>query len=142
LNALPNSTISSAPNIVPNDVWVDLSVALDFSTQTFRVFLNGNPVGFGNNQALINVPFRDSDIANGPFDRLREYGYVSYFNTAAGVTTGEAYFDNFTVNAIAAVPEPSTFALIGLSLFGYISYRNRQAKRQTEEEQAEVNVQA
>jgi hypothetical protein len=128
LNALPNSSLSSAPDLVANSTWVNLRVEMNFATQTFQVFLNNTLIGFGPGQTLFTIPFRDTDSTDGPFDRLREYGYVAFFNTLGGITTGDGYFDNFSMTAMA-VPEPATYALVGLSLAcaGY-SWQRRQKR--------------
>lgn len=140
LNAFPNSTLSSAPGLVANQTWVDIRVQMDFSSQSFRVFLNNTLIGFGPGQALTNVPFRDSDIANGPFDRLREYGYAAYFNSFAGITTGDVYFDNFSLNAIS-IPEPASLALIGLCITcgGMLYYRRQVSKNKQADLDIEVS---
>lgn len=139
LNAFPNSTVESAANLVANQTWVDLRVQLNFQTQTFQVFLNNTLLGFGPGQVITNVPFRDSDIGNGPFDRLREYGYVAYYNTAAGITTGDAYFDNLTLHAVG-IPEPASLALMGFSLVcgGMFYYRRQACKAKQAEMEIEV----
>jgi len=137
LNAFPNSTVESAPDLVPNQTWVDLRVQMNFQTQTFQVFLNNTLLGFGPGQVITNVPFRDSDIGNGQFDRLREYGYVAYYNTAAGITTGDTYFDNFS---IIAVPEPASLALMGFCIAcgGMLYYRKQVSSKKQADMEVEV----
>ena len=118
----------SSDQTVPNGTWVDLRVEMDFSSQTFQVFLNNSLVTF-NGGAISTVPFRDTDAGTGgPFDRLREAGFNAFFNSAAGVTTGDAYFDNYQIFARAAIPEPTTIAFVGIAVGAagmYVARRRR-----------------
>lgn len=143
LNAFPNSSLSSAPNLVAVDTWVDLRAELNFATQTFRVYLNNVAIGFGPGQTLFNVPFRNTDqTTGGPFDRLREYGYVAYFNFLSGGSTGNSYFDNFELSAVVGVPEPTTYALIlGMAAFaGMWTYRKHLKSQAAEMEVVPLEV--
>jgi hypothetical protein len=67
LNAFPNSTLSSAPGLVANQTWVDIRVQMDFSSQTFQVYLNDTLLGLDPGRHYSMCP---SVIAMLPMARL------------------------------------------------------------------------
>lgn len=109
---------ATLPNIFNN--WQNLQVDLNFSTQRFTVFLNGVAVS-----PLINLPFRNS---LGATNRLVEFGFEASFLSGSGVPpTNDNFYDDYLVMAFA-VPEPTTYALIGLGIVsaaGAWNYRRR-----------------
>ena len=87
------------------DTWHHLSIALNYSTKTTNLFADGSLLG--------SVGYGASEIVNS-----------IVLNSASG--TGnftEAYFDSFKATA---VPEPMTFAVLGLGVVGFaMRRRNR-----------------
>jgi len=118
------NTVSSAiiPGLFNN--WQDLRVDLNFTTQRFTVFLNGVAVS-----PLINLPFRNS---NGPTNRLVEFGFEASTLGVGVPPTNDTFFDDYLLVAVAGVPEPGTYVLIGLGMLsagGVWNYRRRQLLR-------------
>ena len=135
LTAITTGGASISTPILPNifNNWQDLRVDLNFQTQRFTVFRNGVPIS-----PLINIPFRN---ANGPTNRLVEFGLeASYLSGAPDPPTNDSFFDNYLV-VVAAVPEPATYALFGLSLAaggGVWHHRRRRLQRCAEAQVVEV----
>jgi hypothetical protein len=108
--------ISTADGLIPRETWATLDGQLNFSTQTFRLLLNNSPVTFTEGSfSGVDVPFRDT---LGSTVSIAELGFQGYYNSSFSPTFNNMYFDNFTVVAGTAVPEPSTLALGGLGLAG------------------------
>jgi PEP-CTERM motif len=108
------NAVSTANGLVSHDAWHNLTVDFNFSTQTYRAFVDGNLLTFG--ASLNNVPFRST------FNRVSEYGFQASYNEATMSTTNDAYFDNLVV---IGVPEPSSFVLGGVALLGLRFVRRR-----------------
>jgi len=107
---------NTSDNIWSPNTFHNLQVTLNFNTsgtnpQTLTVTLDGALQSFtpaGGGSAVTTVPFRNT---NGPTTSIAEYGFQASFNTQAGVTSNNAFFDNYVVTA-AAVPEPASILLL------------------------------
>jgi hypothetical protein len=121
-----NGVIDSIGPVYSRETWSHVEARLNFATQTFEVLINGNPVTFSNGSTFtgIDVPFRNTF---GPTVSVAEFGFQGYFNGSFGPSFNNMYFDNLTVTAVSAVPEPSTLALGGLGLAG-LAIRLRKRK--------------
>jgi hypothetical protein len=122
-----NETISTADGLIPRESWHTLEGQLNFSTQTFRVLLDGSPVTFSlGTFSGFDVPFRDSF---GTTVSIAELGFQGYWNSAFSPTFNNMFFDNLSYVA-TPVPEPSTLALGGFALGGLaLRMRSRRAGR-------------
>jgi hypothetical protein len=89
------------------DQWNHFQIKLDYSTDQYTIFRNFAMLGtFGFVDPNLDQ-FSDADIST-----LGAAG-----DAASQALTGVAYFDNFLVREGACpIPEPSTLAMIGLSL--------------------------
>ena len=120
--------ISTADGLIPRETWVTLDGQLNFSTQTFRLQLNGSPVTFTEGSfSGFDVPFRNTF---GSTISIAELGFQGYYNSSFSPTFNNMYFDNLSVIATSAVPEPSTLALTGFGLAG-LALRMRCRRRST-----------
>ena len=61
---------------------------------------------------------------------IAELGFQGYYNSSFSPTFNNMYFDNFSVIAGTAVPEPSTLALCGFVLAG-LALRMRRRRQTT-----------
>ena len=87
---------------VPFNTWNSFRLVLDYATDRYSVFLNGNPLvqNIGFVDPGIN-DFTDADIA----------ALAAAGDPGSLAAVGTAYFDNYRV-----VPEPASVGLIGLAL--------------------------
>jgi len=106
-----------------SDTWTHLEIQLDYTTNTIAWLINGIDqtsivTGAGvSNSFLSTDGYGESDLFTAKFS-----------STAAGATTtgGNAWrFDDWSVDANAAVPAPASLALVGLG--GLVAARRRRA---------------
>jgi len=114
---LNGNTVSTTNGLYSHDAWHHFQIDFNFSSQTYRTFVDGNLVVFG--AALTNVPFRFTGL-----DRIAEYGFQASFNEATTVTENSAFFDGYSVVA-SGVPEPSSLLLGGIAIAGLRFVRRR-----------------
>lgn len=108
--------IATADGLIPRQTWAHLEAQFDFSTQSFRVLLNGTPVTFTEGAFSGSVlPFRNTF---GPALSISEFGFQGYYNANFNPTFNNMYFDNVSAYAFSAVPEPSSLALCGAAVAG------------------------
>jgi hypothetical protein len=123
-----SQTASSTTGQFASGQWHDLLTEMNFSTQTYRVYREGNPspIQFQNSggQFITDIPFRNT---NGTTVTVFEIGMLAYnFSVTAGSETapsGSLFVDNYDVTAsatsLAPVPEPGLVlatAAVGLGL--------------------------
>jgi hypothetical protein len=98
---------------ITTDTWLDLKMVLDFPAQTATAYLNGNLIG--------TEPFAN------PASQLSliEVTGLMGFNTPG--PSPSFYFDDLTVTA---VPEPSTWLVIGLATAGSLAMVRRRKRLQ------------
>jgi hypothetical protein len=114
------NAVHTANGLVSHDAWHDFQVDFNFTTQTYRTFVDGNLMSFGS--GLTNIPFRNT---NGVTDRIAEYGFQASYNQSTMSTTNHAYFDGFQVVA-TGIPEPTSIVLVGAAAgFGFYVRRRR-----------------
>jgi hypothetical protein len=114
------NNVSSAVIANARNQWLDFQVDLNFSTQRFSVWVNGSLM-------LNNVNFRNT---NGPTNRLVEFGMqASAIDLISPPPTNDAFYDNYMIFAIAAVPEPGTYALIALVVAAAAAFWHHRRQR-------------
>jgi hypothetical protein len=100
-------TFATADNIWSPNVYHDLQVSLNFTpgaNQGLTVSLDGVVQTFGTAGTLL--PFRNTGTVS-----IAEYGFEAVYNTQAGITSNNAFFDNYAITA-SPVPEPSSILLV------------------------------
>jgi hypothetical protein len=137
-----NNAVSTANGLIPREQWHQISAELNFATQTFRVYRNGDPtplpfVTNGSGAAItpiVDVPFRNTF---GTTTSLAEVGLIGFYGFDTGGSPYQpvnSYFvDNFQVTAsavsqFAPVPEP-TWGLAAIAAGGLIGLRLRRVRR-------------
>jgi hypothetical protein len=101
--------------------WNNFQIKLDYSTDQYTIYRNGASLGsFGFVDGDLDQ-FSDADIS----------ALAAAGDAASMALTGIAYFDNFLVREGAcAIPEPTTFAMIGFGFVGAsLVRRNRRGRR-------------
>jgi hypothetical protein len=114
---LSGNTVSTANGLYSHDAWHHFQVDFNFSSQTYRTFVDGNLVTFG--ASLTDVPFRFAAL-----NRIAEYGFQASFNEATTQTQNSAFFDNYSAIA-SPVPEPTSLVLCGGAFVGAWVVRRR-----------------
>jgi hypothetical protein len=132
----PNQSVATADTLLPREQWNQLAVELNFTTQTFRVFVLGQstPVQFVTNGSgqpitpITDVPFRNSF---GSTERVAEVGMVAFYgrDISGGPVQplNNFFMDDFVVTA-SPVPEPGFLVAVGFA--GVVAgrwYRRRRA---------------
>jgi hypothetical protein len=133
-----NKAVATDNNLLPREQWNKLFAELNFTTQTFRVYIQGQstPLVFhtasGGN--ITDVPFRNT---NGTTTQIAELGMLGFYGadpfTGQPVQPGNNFFiDDFMVTASASsqapVPEPGLVLATGaVGLAGWRVYRRRSA---------------
>jgi hypothetical protein len=116
-------SFATADNVWSPNAYHDLQVALNFTpggSQGLSVTLDGVLQSFG--AAGTVLPFRNTGTVS-----IAEYGFLATYNTQAGITSNNAFFDNYQITA-AAVPEPSSILLVCAGAAGLAwRIRRRQA---------------
>ncbi len=105
--------------LVDYDVWYKFQMVLDFSTDTYSVFVNGVLIDSGIDFVDPGLDeFSDSPIFSG----------AGFSDPVSAAATGTAFFDNYNVfetDMNKAIPEPSTIIiLVGISLTSF-AYRRK-----------------
>jgi PEP-CTERM motif len=117
--------------VIPNsrNTWLDMRADFNFSTQRFSVFAN-------NSLVINNQLFRNT---NGPTNRIVEFGFqASAIDLISPPPTNDAFYDDYLVVGLAAVPEPTTYALGGLTILGALGFWRYRSKRNQKCMEAEV----
>jgi len=115
-----SSFVSDAPKNNTDVVSVNLGSGITLGPGNYIVFLTNSTTGLA-------IPVFDTGLGNGVYD------YASTFSNLTGnpyaSLTGEDIGVLFSSDAVSAVPEPSTWAmlLLGFAGIGFITYR-RNAK--------------
>jgi hypothetical protein len=108
LRAIPTSSATLAP--LSTGVWYDLSMTLDYATQTYDIAVDGSIVA-------TNIPFcgYESDSATCTGAQASQFEGVEVWT--AGVKSGAVYFGDVS---IVELPEPSawTMMLAGFAFAG------------------------
>jgi hypothetical protein len=135
-----NKAVSTADGLLPREAWNSLSAELNFTTQTFRVYKQGEatPLTFISPTlgSIVDVPFRNSDLGL-TTTRIAEVGMLGFysFDPFSGTPVqpmNNFYIDNYMVTASATsaapVPEPGLLLAVGAAgLAGCRVYRRRRA---------------
>ncbi len=133
-----NKAVSTDNNLLPREQWNKVFTELNFTTQTFRVYIQGQstPLTFhtASGGTITDVPFRN---ANGPTVQIAELGMLGFYG--ADPFTGQPvqplnnfFIDDYMVTASASsqapVPEPGLMLAVGaVGLAGWRAYRRRAA---------------
>lgn len=109
--ATPGTYIITTPTLSFN-TWYDLKMDMNYTTQTFDVYLNN--VLYGS-----SLPFFTASTDLADVDLMMSY------TTGA---TDVGYFDNYKVTTVA-VPEPGSMSIAALGGLALLAVRNRSAAR-------------
>jgi hypothetical protein len=121
-----NMAVSTADGLLAREQWHLLHAELNFNTQTFRLYIQGQstPVQFVTNGSgtaitpITDVPFRN---ANGATVSIAEIGMIGFFGRDPATGTpvqplNNFFIDDYTVTATTApVPEPGWLLLVGFA---------------------------
>jgi MYXO-CTERM domain-containing protein len=134
-----SNTLKTAQGLIPRDQWNSIFAELNFSTQTFRVYKNGEttPIEFlkPSGGTITEIPFRNSF---GNSTTFYELGMIaSYTLNLDGTPTtipplNNVFIDDVmftaTATSMAPVPEPGLVLAVGAAgLAGWRVYRRRKA---------------
>jgi hypothetical protein len=98
-----------ADSVVNFGEWNHFQIKLDYSTDQYSIFRNF--------EMLETFEFVDGNL--GQFSDADISTFAAQGDPASLALTGTAYFDNFLVReGSCPIPEPGTFALVGLALSG------------------------
>jgi hypothetical protein len=117
------------------NVWHEVFAELNFNTQSFSVYLKGNPNPLqfqaDNGAMLTEVPFRNTF---GPSTGIQEIGMIAFNYQSGGESSPQNNFfiDDFKVTYSSTsqvpVPEPGLMLAVGaVGLAGLRAYRRRRA---------------
>lgn len=135
-----NKAVSTADGLLPREAWNSLFAELNFTTQTFRVYKQGEstPLTFLSPTlgSITDVPFRNSDTG-AITTRIAEVGMLGFYSydpfSGTPVQPMNNFFiDDFLVTAtattMAPVPEPGLILAVGaVGVAGWRVYRRRRA---------------
>lgn len=110
----PNGLIESG-TVVNFDEWNSFQLVLDFTTDRYSGFVNGDLVFLTDFESIGADQFTDADIA----------AIAASFDPGSDAAVGTAYFDNYFVfetDDLAKLPEPSS---AGLLILGFLARGRR-----------------
>jgi hypothetical protein len=132
----PDGTVQTAvEGQFAANTWYAIMTELNFNTQSFRVYVNGNPTPLQfqaeNGTMLSEVPFRNSF---GPSTGIEEIGMIAFNYNAGGESapSNNFFIDDYRVTysttSQVPVPEPGLVLAVGaVGLAGLRIYRRRRA---------------
>ena len=126
MNAFISPDNATATPVYANSATTDASLAITFNSTTKMIstFYDADGVIGGDNWVALtsyNIGSSTYNWGMGPSDTFSLVLIGS--SSSIGITTGQAYFDNF---AVTAVPEPSTYAgILGACALGLVVIRRR-----------------
>jgi hypothetical protein len=121
---------NSAGFTLSNTLWYELETRVDLSSATNATTLgtylySRGADGTGARTLVSSVSATSVTIGNNGFNAATFYGAFAGGNNSG---SNIAAFDNFSVSAISAIPEPSSFAaLAGLGALGLVATRRRRS---------------
>lgn len=135
-------TVSTATGLFGADTWHGLFAELNFATQTYRVYREGdpNPIQFQTavGALITDIPFRNGTTGLSTTVSVKEIGMLA-FNFKPSSTPGDEmaptnnfFIDDYLVTAsattLAPVPEPGLILAVGAAgVAGWRVYRRRRA---------------
>jgi hypothetical protein len=109
--------------IVSLNVFHNYDIQLMFNGSgggTYKLFFDGLEISIANNNFYVNS-------GNTDFTRAYINAFAAQSDGLSQSASGLAYFDNYSITA-TPVPEPATFALTSMAIFGVTVWRRRCAK--------------
>jgi hypothetical protein len=117
--------LTDTVNTAPNGILVQLGFYDSLLTQVSSVENPNNTVGINGLLPTIGTWTYYSVSATAPAGYTDAVMYVMFQDNNSAVTTENMFFDNASLTVFGAVPEPSTFALLGMGTAALMVFRRR-----------------